>query len=162
MTFEGKIESDVALETVKKTIVDQGPLDAPIEIAEVNHEGDSTRIVIKFGKTATKKASQNRTAARNKWSPLDPATGRPTQSLTDDDLHVVKVKMYSPIWMKYYFDPLYEVKTLYVNQHQVNSNEVRVDTKRQMLFHGDDALAVLRFDGSVMLTTFLMNKNMSA
>ena len=93
---------------------------------------------------------------------MDLATGRPTQSLTDDDLQVVKVKMYSPIWMKYYLDPLYEVKTLYVNQHQVNSDEVRVDTKRQMLFHGDDALAVLRFDGSVMLTSFLMNKNVSA
>ena len=162
MTFEGKIESDVALETVKKTIVDQGPLDAPIEIAEVNQEGNNARIVIKFGKTSTKKASQNRTAARNGWSTLDPSTGRPTQSLTDDDLNEVKVKMYSPIWMKYYFDPLYEVKTLYVNQHQVNADEVRVDTKRQMLFHGDDALAVLRFDGSVMLTSFLMNKNVSA
>ena len=162
MTFEGKIESDVALETVKKTIVDQGPLDAPIEIAEVNQEGNNARIVIKFGKTSTKKASQNRTAARNKWSPLDPSTSRPIQSLTDDDLNEVKFKMYSPIWMKYYFDPLYEVKTLYVNQQQVNADEVRVDTKRQMLFHGDDALAVLRFDGSVMLTSFLMNKNVSA
>ena len=162
MTFQSKIDLEAALDTVKKTIEDKGPLDAPIEIAEVNHEGDSTRIVIKFGKTATKKASQNRTAARNKWSPLDPATGRPTMSLSDDDLNEVKVKMYSPIWMKHYFDPLYEVKTLYVNQHQVNADEVRVDTKRQMLFHGDDALAVLRFDGSVMLTSFLMNQNVSA
>ena len=162
MTFNGKIESGDALDLAKKTIENQGPLDAPIEIAEVNHAGDSTRIVIKLGKTATKKASQNRTAARNKWSPLDPATGRPTMSLSDDDLNEVKVKMYSPIWMKYYFDPLYEVKTLYVNQQQVNADEVRVDTKRQMLFHGDDALAVLRFDGSVMLTSFLMNKNVSA
>ena len=93
---------------------------------------------------------------------MDPSTGRPTQSLTDDDLQVVKVKMYSPIWMKYYLDPLYEVKTLYVNQQQVNADEVRVDTKRQMLFHGDDALAVLRFDGSVVLTPFLMKKNMSS
>ena len=58
MTFQGKIGSDVALDTVKKTIEDQGPLDAPIEIAEVNHEGDSTRIVIKFGKTTTKKATR--------------------------------------------------------------------------------------------------------
>ena len=80
MTFEGKIESDVALETVKKTIVDQGPLEAQIIVAEANHEGDNTRIGIKFEKTSTKKAPQNRTAARNKWSPLDPTTGRPTES----------------------------------------------------------------------------------
>ena len=64
--------------------------------------------------------------------------------------------------MKQYFEPLYEVKTLYVNQHQVNADELRVDTKRQMLFHGDDALAVLRFDGSVVLTPFLLKKSVSA
>ena len=72
MTFEGKIESDVALETVKKTIVDQGPLDAPIEIAEVNQEGNNARIVIKFGKTTTKKATriaQQRATSGVLWTP---------------------------------------------------------------------------------------------
>ena len=84
------------------------------------------------------------------------------QTLTDDDLNEVKVTMYSPSWMKDNYDPLYEIKTLYTNQFSVDSSEVRVDKKRNLLFHGSDALAVLRFDGSVVLTPFLMKKNMSS
>ena len=162
MIFEGKIESDQAMETVEQTSKDQGPLVAQISAAKIHHEGSNTRIVIKFEKTSTAKASQNRTAARNKWSPIDPSTGRPTQILTDDNLSEVKVTMYSPSWMKAYYDPLYEIKTQYTNQFSVDSSEVRVDKKRNLLLHGSDALAVLRFDGSVLLTPFLMKKNMSS
>ena len=102
MIFEGKIESDQAMETVEQTSKDQGPLVAQISAAKIHHEGSNARIVIKFEKTSTAKASQNRTAARNKWSPIDPSTGRPTQILTDDNLSEVKVTkgMYSPSWMK--------------------------------------------------------------
>ena len=162
MIFDGKIEPDKAMEVVKQTIKDQGPIEAEISVAEVNHEGSNTRIVIKFEKTSTAKASQNRTAARNKWSPIDAVTGRPKQTLTDDDLSEVKVTMYSPSWMKDYYDPLYEIKTMYTNQFSVDSSEVRVDKRRNLLLHGSDALAVLRFDGSVVLTPFLMKKNMSS
>ena len=162
MIFDGKIEPDKAMETVKQTIKDQGPIEAEISVAEVNHEGSNTRIVIKFEKTSTAKASQNRTAARNQWSPIDALTGRPKQTLTDDDLSEVKVTMYSPSWMKDYYDPLYEIKTMYTNQFSVDSSEVRVDKRRNLLLHGSDALAVLRFDGSVVLTPFLMKKNMSS
>ena len=118
MIFEGKIERDQAMEKVEQTIKDQGPIDAQLSVAEVHHDGTNTRIVIKFEKTSTAKASQNRTAARNKWSPIDPSTGRPTQILTDDNLSEVKVTkgMYSPSWMKAYYDPLYEIKTMYVHQ----------------------------------------------
>jgi len=162
MIFDGKIEPDKAMEAVKQTIKDQGPIEAEISVAEVNHEGSNTRIVIKFEKTSTAKASQNRTASRNQWSPIDALTGRPKQTLTDDDLVEVKVTMYSPSWMKDYYDPLYEIKTMYTNQFSVDSSEVRVDKKRNLLLHGSDALAVLRFDGSVLLTPFLMKKNMSS
>ena len=162
MIFEGKIERDQAMEKVEQTIKDQGPIDAQLSVAEVHHDGTNTRIVIKFEKTSTAKASQNRTAARNMWSPIDPSTGRPKQTLTDDDLSEGKVTMYSPSWMKDYYDPLYEIKTMYTNQFSVDSSEVRVDKRRNLLLHGSDALAVLRFDGSVVLTPFLMNKNMSA
>lgn len=162
MIFEGKIESDKAMETVERAIKDQGPLEAKISIAEVHHEVNKTRIVVKFEKTSTMKASQNRTAARNKWSPIDSATGRPTYPLTDDDLSEVKVSMFSPAWMKEYYDPLYEIKTMYTNQFSVDSGEVRIDKKRNLLLHGTDALAVLRFDGSVVLTPFLLKKNVSA
>ena len=118
MIFEGKAESGEAMEKVEQAIKDQGPLEAQISAAEVLHEGNNTRIVAKFEKTSTMKASQNRTAARNKWSPIDPSTGRPTQILTDDNLSEVKVTkgMYSPSWMKAYYDPLYEIKTMYVHQ----------------------------------------------
>ena len=170
MIFEGKIESDKAMETVERAIKDQGPLEAKISIADVHHEVNKTRIVVKFEKTSTMKASQNRTAARNKWSPIDPSSGRPidpspgrpTQTLTDDDLAEVKVSMFSPAWMKEYYDPLYEIKTMYTNQFSVDSSEVRVDKRRNLLLHGSDALAVLRFDGSVVLTPFLIKKNMSS
>ena len=162
MIFEGKIESDKAMETVERAIKDQGPLEAKISIADVHHEVNKTRIVVKFEKTSTMKASQNRTAARNKWSPIDSATGRPTYPLTDDDLSEVKVSMFSPAWMKEYYDPLYEIKTMYTNQFSVDSGEVRIDKKRNLLLHGTDALAVLRFDGSVVLTPFLLKKNVSA
>ena len=91
MIFEGKIERDQAMEKVEQTIKDQGPIDAQLSVAEVHHDGTNTRIVIKFEKTSTAKASQNRTAARNMWSPIDPSTGRPKQTLTDDDLNEVKV-----------------------------------------------------------------------
>ena len=91
MIFEGKIESDKAMETVERAIKHQGPLEAKIRIADVHHEVNKARIVVKFEKTSTMKASQNRTAARNKWSPIDAATGRPTYPLTDDDLSEVKV-----------------------------------------------------------------------
>ena len=64
--------------------------------------------------------------------------------------------------MKAYYDPLYEIKTMYTSQLSVDSTEVRVDKKRNLLLHGSDALAVLRFDGSVVLTPFLMKKNMSS
>ena len=51
---------------------------------------------------------------------------------------------------------------MYTNQFSVDSSEVRVDKKRNLLLRGSDALAVLRFDGSVVLTPFLMKKNMSS
>ena len=162
MIFEGKVESGEAMEKVEQAIKDQGPLEAQISVAEVHHEGNKTRIVIKFEKTSTMKASQNRTAARNKWSPIDPSTGRPTQTITDDDLAEVKVSMFSPAWMKEYYDPLYEIKTMYTNRFSVDSGEVRIDKKRNLLLHGTDALAVLRFDGSVVLTPFLLMKSVSA
>ena len=51
---------------------------------------------------------------------------------------------------------------MYTNQFSVDSSEVRVDKKRNLLLHGTDALAVLRFDGSVVLTPFLLKKSVSA
>ena len=150
------------METVIDTIKEEGPLDAPISVAEVHNAGklDGTRTFIKFAKSSTLKASQMRTAARNRWSPLD-ANGRPTQTLTDDELREVKVTMFLPGWMKEYIQPLKDVTEMYCAQHSVDWSEVRVDTKRQLVTHGDDVLAVLRFDGSCVLTPFIMNKQVA-
>ena len=148
------------METVIDTIKEEGPLDAPISVAEVHDAGNGTRIVIKFEKSSTMKASQRRTTARNRWSPLD-ANGRPTQQLTDVDLREVKVTMCSPGWIKEYIQPLKDVKEMYCAQHSVDWSEVRVDSKRQLVTHGDDVLAVLRFDGSCMPTPFIMNKQVA-
>ena len=76
-------------------------------------------------------------------------------------LREVKVTMFLPGWMKEYIQPLKDVTEMYCAQHSVDWSEVRVDTKRQLVTHGDDVLAVLRFDGSCMPTPFIMNKQVA-
>ena len=142
---------------MKEAIRKLGASEAAISIAEIHASSKNTRVVIQFEKSATKKASQLRTEARNKWSPMD-ASGKVTHSLRDGDGHEIRVRMFSPEWMKEYNQPLYELKSMYSAQYAVEEREVRVDTKRGTVMHGDNILAVRRFDGAVMLSPYIMSR----
>ena len=71
----------------------------------------------------------------------------------------IKVKMYYPEWTHAYNQPLYELKKLYCTQFSVAENEVSVDAKdRGTVMHGENVLAVRRFDGAVVPSPFLLNR----
>ena len=160
-TISGKDDAAkraTALGKVLAAVQHEGTRESPLTVADVKPAGADTRVVVQFEKSATKKASQLRTEARNRWSPMD-GHGNKTHLLRDTDGKEIKVKMYSPEWTNVYNQPLYELKSHYCAQFSVPENEVHVDAKKRgMVMHGENVLAVRRFDGAVVASPYLMKK----
>ena len=68
----------------------------------------------------------------------------------------VQVKMAYPPFLAEYHGPLYDFKKEFVERVGINARDVWVNTQKKMVMYkkggNDIILAILRFDGSVVLT----------
>ena len=151
--FPGKIEEPDASAAVLQAIEHEGMQPSQITVDTVKPMANSTRITVKFDKGLDTKASTLRTEARNRWSPM--IHGKVTHSLLHDG-ETVQVKMAYPPFLAEYHGPLYDFKKEFVERVGINARDVWVNTQKKMVMYkkggNDIILAILRFDGSVVLT----------
>ena len=151
--FPAKIEPPDAYAAVLQAIEHEGMQPSQITVDTVKPKANSTRITVQFDKGLDTKASTLRTEARNRWSPM--INGKVTHTLLHDG-EPVQVKMAYPPFLAEYHGPLYDFKKEFVERVGLNARDVWVNTQKKVVMYkkngNDTILAILRFDGSVVLT----------